>query len=72
MPEQTTIEDLLIKIESLETKIGELESKNEKLSKDNEEIRSFNRKLLDRKVDTPVVDNNDEAKAKLEKYLKGE
>ena len=72
MPDNTTIEDLLSKIDALETKIGELESNNKKLEDANEEIRAFNRKLLERKVEKPAVNNNDEALAKLDKYLKGE
>ena len=75
MPENnnTTIEDLLAKIDKLETMIRELESTHKKLESDNEEIRAFNRKLLDRKVDMQPSNTNDEqAKLKLEKFLKGE
>ena len=74
MPENnTTIEDLLSKIDALESKMGELESNNKKLESANDEIRAFNRKLLERKVEKPIApNNNEEALAKLDKYLKGE
>lgn len=70
MEGNTTIEDLLSKIDEQETKIKELESKVTKLSTDNEEIRSFNRTLLTRRVETKPATDSDEAKELLAKYLK--
>ena len=73
MPENnTTIEDLLSKIETLETKIDELATKNKELESANDEIRAFNRKLMERRVEKPASNNTTEALAKLDKYLKGE
>lgn len=73
MPENnTTIEDLLSKIETLESKIDELATKNKELESANDEIRAFNRKLMERKVDKIAPKDNEEALAKLDKYLKGE
>lgn len=73
MPQETTIETLLEKINELETKITTLEEANNKLKVDNDEIKAFNRQLLNRpgkKVEQGG--NDDKAKELMDKYLKGE
>ena len=68
----TTVDTLLEKITALETRIVALEEENKKLKTDNDEIKSFNRKLLDGRVETKPNINSDKDKEQLEKYLKGE
>lgn len=69
----TTIEDLLAVIDELRASNEELAKKVDAVVAENKEIRDFNRTLLNRKVDGVKPVNDDEvAKAKLEKYLKGE
>ena len=71
-PNNPTIEMLLDEITTLKSKVQVLETENDNLKKSINDVVAVNRKLLS-SSDTPKVEDDDEAaKEKLQKFLKGE
>ena len=66
-----TIEMLLDEIKGLKTEVDNLKSENVNLKKNIEDVVAVNRKLLSA-PNTPTEVDDDKAKQKLDKFLKGE
>ena len=66
-----TIEMLVDEIKGLKTEVDNLKSENVNLKKNIEDVVAVNRKLLSA-PNTPTEADEDKAKEKLDKYLKGE